>query len=167
MLLGYSKYILKSKLFKYNVSYSKYFYANELDNIYSNTVNLGFNAISSLGSTPFTSFSSNSFSTTSNWKEYCFTVSHDSTVIGNVRLLKIQFLDAGTYYLDHVTVNSSDYICSSTTTTSINDSELSQLKIRLNGQNTTYQRNSELVDENFISPNALDEIVNQKMKQKS
>ena len=91
--------------------------------------NLGFNAISSLGSTPFTSFSSNSFSTTSNWKEYCFTFSHDSTVIGNVRLLKIQFLDAGTYYLDYVTVNSSDYICSSTTTTSINDSELSQLKI--------------------------------------
>jgi len=45
VLLGYSKYILKSKLFKYNVSYSKYFYANELDNIYSNTVNLGFNAI--------------------------------------------------------------------------------------------------------------------------
>jgi RND family efflux transporter MFP subunit len=42
------------------------------------------------------------------------------------------------------------------------EAELSQLKIRLNGQNKTYQRNSELVDENFISPNALDEIVNQK-----
>ena len=40
--------------------------------------------------------------------------------------------------------------------------ELSQLKIRLNGQEKTYQRNSELVDENFISPNALDEIINQK-----
>ena len=47
------------------------------------------------------------------------------------------------------------------------EAELSQLKIRLNGQNKTYQRNSELVDENFISPNALDEIVNQKMKLKS
>ena len=42
------------------------------------------------------------------------------------------------------------------------EAELSQLKIRLHGQNKTYQRNSELVDENFISPNALDEIVNQK-----
>ena len=42
------------------------------------------------------------------------------------------------------------------------EAELSQLKIRLNGQNKTYQRNSELVDENFISPNALDEIINQK-----
>ncbi len=38
------------------------------------------------------------------------------------------------------------------------EAELSQLKIRLSGQNKTYQRNSELVDENFISPNALDEI---------
>ena len=42
------------------------------------------------------------------------------------------------------------------------EAELRQLKIRLNGQNKTYQRNSELVDENFISPNALDEIINQK-----
>ncbi|REE81696.1 hypothetical protein BX611_1231 [Lutibacter oceani] len=45
VLLGYSKHIGKSKIFKYNISYSKYFYANELDNIYSNTANLGFNAI--------------------------------------------------------------------------------------------------------------------------
>ena len=42
------------------------------------------------------------------------------------------------------------------------EAELSQLKIRLIGQNKTYQRNAELVDQNFISPNALDEIVNQK-----
>ncbi|MBT4183183.1 MAG: efflux RND transporter periplasmic adaptor subunit, partial [Nitrosomonadales bacterium] len=42
------------------------------------------------------------------------------------------------------------------------EAELSQLKIRLSGQNKTYQRNSELVNENFISPNALDEIINQK-----
>jgi hypothetical protein len=74
--------------------------------------NLNFNAIASLGSAPFTSFSSNSFSTTSNWKEYCFSFSNDSTIIGDVRLLKIQFLDPGIYYLDHVTVNGSDYSCS-------------------------------------------------------
>jgi hypothetical protein len=91
--------------------------------------NLGFNAISSLGSSPFTSFSSNSFTTTSNWKEYCFSFSYDSTVIGNVRLLKIQFLDVGTYYLDYATVNPPDYVCSSLTTTSIDDSELNKLKI--------------------------------------
>ena len=42
------------------------------------------------------------------------------------------------------------------------EAELSQLKIRLIGQNKTYQRNAELVDQNFISPNALDEIVNKK-----
>jgi hypothetical protein len=113
--------------------------------------NLGFNAISSLGSTPFTSFSSNSFSTTSNWKEYCFTFSHDSTVIGNVRLLKIQFLDAGTYYLDHVTVNSSDYICSSTTTTSIHHSELSQLKIFPNPSSSILNINNLNEDINKLS----------------
>ncbi len=74
--------------------------------------NLNFNAIASLGSAPFTSFSSNSFSTTSNWNEYCFSFSNDSTIIGDIRLIKIQFLDPGTYYLDHATVNGSDYICS-------------------------------------------------------
>ena len=75
--------------------------------------NLNFNAITSLGSSPFTSFSSNNFSTTSNWKEYCFSFSHDSTIIGDVRLLKLQFLDPGMYYLDDATVNGSDYLCSS------------------------------------------------------
>jgi len=74
--------------------------------------NLNFNSIASLGSAPFTSFSSNSFSTTSNWKEYCFSFSNDSTIIGDVRLLKIQFLDPGMFYLDHVTVNGSNYLCS-------------------------------------------------------
>ena len=75
--------------------------------------NMSFNAISSLASPPYTSFASNSFSTTNNWKEYCYSFSHDSTIIGNVRLLKIQFLDVGTFYLDDATINSSDYICSS------------------------------------------------------
>ena len=37
---------------------------------------------------------------------------HDSTIIGDIRLLKLQFLDAGTYYLDYVNVYGSDYICS-------------------------------------------------------
>jgi hypothetical protein len=89
--------------------------------------NLNFNAITSLGSAPFTSFSSNNFSTTSNWKEYCFSFSNDSTIIGNVRLLKIQFLDPGIYYLDHVTVNGSDYLCS--TFSSIYGSTLNKLEI--------------------------------------
>ena len=75
--------------------------------------NMSFNAISSFASPPYTSFASNSFSTTNNWKEYCYSFSHDSTIVGNVRLLKIQFLDVGTFYLDDATINSSDYICSS------------------------------------------------------
>lgn len=40
--VGFGKNIGKNKLFKYAVSYSKYFYANDLNNIYSNTLNLGF-----------------------------------------------------------------------------------------------------------------------------
>ena len=39
--LGFSKNIGKKKLFKYSLSYSKYFYANDIDNIYTNTLNAG------------------------------------------------------------------------------------------------------------------------------
>jgi len=39
--LGYGKNLGKKKLFKYDISYSKYFYANDIDNIYSNTLNVG------------------------------------------------------------------------------------------------------------------------------
>lgn len=39
--IGFSKNIGKKKLFKYSVSYSKYFYANDIDNIYTNTLNAG------------------------------------------------------------------------------------------------------------------------------
>jgi hypothetical protein len=39
--VGFSKNIGKMKLFKYSVSYSKYFYANDIDNIYTNTLNAG------------------------------------------------------------------------------------------------------------------------------
>jgi len=39
--VGFGKNIGKNKLFKYSVSYSKYFYANDLENIYTNTLNAG------------------------------------------------------------------------------------------------------------------------------
>lgn len=39
--VGFGKNIGKKKLFKYSVSYSKYFYANDIDNIYTNTLNAG------------------------------------------------------------------------------------------------------------------------------
>ncbi|HSQ46405.1 MAG TPA: hypothetical protein VLM44_05735 [Lutibacter sp.] len=39
--LGFGRNIGENKLFKYSVSYSKYFYANDLDNIYTNTINAG------------------------------------------------------------------------------------------------------------------------------
>ena len=74
--------------------------------------NLGFNAITSFASPPYTALSANSFTTYDQWTEYCYSFSHDSTIIGDIRLLKLQFLDAGTYYLDYVNVYGSDYICS-------------------------------------------------------
>lgn len=39
--VGFSRNIGKDKLFKYSISYSKYFYSNDIDNIYTNTINLG------------------------------------------------------------------------------------------------------------------------------
>ena len=74
--------------------------------------NLDFNAITSFASPPYTALSANSFTTYDQWTEYCYSFSHDSTIIGDIRLLKLQFLDAGTYYLDYVNVYGSDYICS-------------------------------------------------------
>ena len=39
--VGFGKNIGKNNLFKYFISYSKYFYANDLENIYTNTLNAG------------------------------------------------------------------------------------------------------------------------------
>lgn len=78
--------------------------------------NLGFNAITSFASPPYTALSANSFSTYDQWTEYCYSFSHDSTIIGDIRLIKFQFLDPGTYYLDDVNVYGSDFICNSVNT---------------------------------------------------
>lgn len=40
-MVGYGKNIGKKKLFKYSVSYSKYFYADDINNIYTNTFSVG------------------------------------------------------------------------------------------------------------------------------
>ena len=78
--------------------------------------NLGFNAITSFASPPYTAISANNFSTYDQWTEYCYSFSHDSTIIGDIRLIKFQFLDPGTYYLDDVNVYGSDFICNSVNT---------------------------------------------------
>ena len=74
---------------------------------------LNFNAISSMASAPFSAFSANAYQTSNTWQEYCYTFTHDSTILSDVRLLKLQFLDEGTYFIDNATINSPDYICSS------------------------------------------------------
>ena len=111
--------------------------------------NLNFNAIASLGSAPFTAFSSNSFSTISNWKEYCFSFSHDSTIMSDVRLLKIQFQDPGMYYLDYATVNGSDYLCS--TVSSLEDSFSSKLAIFPNPSKSIINVNNLNNDYNLLA----------------
>ena len=75
--------------------------------------NLNFNAITAFASAPYTALSSNSFLTSSDWTEYCYSFTHDSTIIAGIRLLKLQFLDAGTYYIDNATIQDENYICSS------------------------------------------------------
>ena len=111
--------------------------------------NLNFNAIASLRSAPFTAFSSNSFSTTSNWNEYCFSFSHDSTIMSDVRLLKIQFQDPGMYYLDYATVNGSDYLCS--TLSSLEDSFSSKLAIFPNPSKSIINVNNLNNDYNLLA----------------
>ena len=80
--------------------------------IKGSAANLNFNAITSLSNSPYTAISSNSFQTTSDWTEYCYDVEFDSTIIDGIRLLKLQFLNAGTYYIDNVTIQDSTYNCS-------------------------------------------------------
>ena len=72
---------------------------------------LEFNAITSFASPPYTALSANSFSTYDQWTEYCYSFTHDSTILDDIRLLKLQFLSTGTYHLDYVNVYGSDYIC--------------------------------------------------------
>ena len=47
----------------------------------------------------------------------------DSTIIDGIRLLKLQFLNSGTYYIDNVTIQDNTYNCS-TPITFINNKNL-------------------------------------------
>ena len=70
-----------------------------------------FNAITSIATAPYQAFTSNEYTTTTNWKEYCYTFSSDSTIINDIRLLKLQFLSEGVYYIDNVTIQNENYNC--------------------------------------------------------
>ena len=80
--------------------------------IKGSAANLNFNAITSLSASPYTAISSNSFQTTSDWTEFCYDIMFDSTIIDGIRLLKLQFLNSGTYYIDNVTIQDNTYNCS-------------------------------------------------------
>ena len=91
--------------------------------IKGSAANLSFNAITSLSDSPYTAISSNSFQTTSDWTEFCYDIMFDSTIIDGIRLLKLQFLNSGTYYIDNVTIQDNTYNCS-TPITFINNKNL-------------------------------------------
>ena len=78
-----------------NINYRISFAAKSEDNI-------ELFATSSLSSTPFSNYGSLNITTTSDWTEYSFISSNDSSISGNVRLAKFKFLNSGTIYLDNV-----------------------------------------------------------------
>lgn len=73
---------------------------------------LAFNVSTAYADSPFQALYNGSFVTDSDWSEYCWQFTADSTVYEGIRLVKIQFLDAGTYYLDAASLQALDYTCS-------------------------------------------------------
>ena len=110
--------------------------------------NLDFNAITSFASPPYTALAANSFKTSNQWTEYCYSFSHDSTILGDIRLLKLQFLSAGTYYLDYVNVHGSDFICSPVNLHEIINGEINVFP---NPSSSTIHIQSDLIGIDFVS----------------
>ena len=112
------------------------------------TNNLDFNAITSFASPPYTALAANSFKTFNQWTEYCYSFSHDSTILGDIRLLKLQFLSAGTYYLDYVNVHGSDFMCSPVNLHEIINGEIN---VSPNPSSSTIHYQSDLIGIDFVS----------------
>ena len=56
-----------------------------------------------------------SFETDTEWTEYCWEFTADSTVYDALRVVKIQFLETGTYYIDGAALQPLGHVCSSDT----------------------------------------------------
>jgi len=73
---------------------------------------LAFNVSTAYADSPFEVLHSESFITESEWTEYCWQFTADSTVYDALRLVKVQFLEPGTYYVDGASLQPLDHECS-------------------------------------------------------
>ena len=73
---------------------------------------LAFNVSTAYADSPFEVLHSESFVTESEWTEYCWQFTADSTVYDALRLVKVQFLEPGTYYVDGASLQPLDHECS-------------------------------------------------------
>ena len=73
---------------------------------------LAFNVLTAYADSPFQALYNGSFVTEADWTEYCWQFTADSTIYEGIRVVKIQFLDVGTYYLDAANLQPLDYACS-------------------------------------------------------
>ena len=73
---------------------------------------LAFNVSTAYADSPFQALYNGSFVTEEDWTEYCWQFTSDSTIYEGIRLVKVQFLNAGTYYLDAASLQPLDYACS-------------------------------------------------------
>lgn len=75
---------------------------------------LEFNLLTAYADFPFITLHNEAESTSTEWTEYCWEFEGDSTVNEGIRVVKIQFLSQGTYYIDGATLNPNGYECVST-----------------------------------------------------
>ena len=76
---------------------------------------LAFNVSTAYADAPFQSLHSESFVTDTEWTEYCWEFTADSTVYDALRVVKFQFLETGTYYIDGAALNPLSHVCSNDT----------------------------------------------------
>ena len=74
---------------------------------------LAFNVSTAYADSPFAVLHSESFVTGSDWTEYCWQFTADSTVYDALRLVKVQFLESGTYHVDAASLQPLDHECAS------------------------------------------------------
>ena len=76
---------------------------------------LAFNVSTAYADAPYQTLHAESFVTDTEWTEYCWEFTADSTVYDALRVVKIQFLETGTYYIDGAALQPLGHVCSSDT----------------------------------------------------
>lgn len=72
---------------------------------------LAFNVLSAYADSPFAPLYTETFETETDWTEYCWQFTADSTVYDGIRVVKLQFLESGTYYVDGSALQALDHDC--------------------------------------------------------